>query len=104
MTATYIFDVFATLDGFGSYNGSGDWGGYWGKQGPDSRRPAQYSRGAAAGPWGHHLPEPVPRRKRRWRPLRQRRRASREGVRRVASDALRSRPLCRRPTDTRSVP
>ena len=35
MTATYTFDVFATLDGFGSYNSSGDWGGYWGKQGPE---------------------------------------------------------------------
>jgi hypothetical protein len=27
MTATYTFDVFSTLDGFGSYNSSGDWGG-----------------------------------------------------------------------------
>jgi dihydrofolate reductase len=35
MTATYTFDVFSTLDGFGSYDSSGDWGGYWGKQGPD---------------------------------------------------------------------
>jgi len=45
MTATYTFDVFATLDGFGSYNSSGDWGGYWGKEGPEflSRRLAQYS-------------------------------------------------------------
>jgi hypothetical protein len=33
MTATYTFDVFASLDGFGSHNG--DWGGYWGKQGPE---------------------------------------------------------------------
>jgi dihydrofolate reductase len=33
MTATYTFDVFTTLDGFGSH--SGDWGGYWGKQGPE---------------------------------------------------------------------
>ncbi len=33
MTATYTFDVFSTLDGFGSTNG--DWGGYWGKQGPE---------------------------------------------------------------------
>ncbi len=33
MAVTYTFDVFSTLDGFGSYNG-GDWGGYWGKQGP----------------------------------------------------------------------
>ena len=45
MTAIYTFDVFATLDGFGSYDSSGDWGGYWGKQGPEflSRRLAQYS-------------------------------------------------------------
>lgn len=35
MTATYTFDVFSSLDGFGSYSSSGDWGGYWGKHGPD---------------------------------------------------------------------
>ena len=35
MTATYTFDVFATLDGYGSYDEHGDWGGYWGKQGPE---------------------------------------------------------------------
>jgi dihydrofolate reductase len=34
MTAIYTFDVFCSLDGFGSYDG-GDWGGYWGKQGPE---------------------------------------------------------------------
>ncbi|WP_396933439.1 dihydrofolate reductase family protein [Mycolicibacterium sp.] len=33
MTATYTFDVFMSLDGYGGVNG-GDWGGYWGKQGP----------------------------------------------------------------------
>jgi dihydrofolate reductase len=33
MTATYTFDVFSSLDGFGSYGPEGDWGGYWGKQG-----------------------------------------------------------------------
>jgi len=33
MTATYTFDIFASLDGYGSHNG--DWGGYWGKQGPE---------------------------------------------------------------------
>jgi len=33
MTATYTFDVFSSLDGYGSASG-GDWGGYWGKQGP----------------------------------------------------------------------
>ncbi len=44
MTATYTFDVFCTLDGFGSYSSSGDWGGYWGKQGPEflDRRLAVY--------------------------------------------------------------
>jgi dihydrofolate reductase len=35
MTAIYTFDIFSTLDGYGSYNSSGDWGGYWGKQGPE---------------------------------------------------------------------
>ncbi|HEY6297785.1 MAG TPA: dihydrofolate reductase family protein [Streptosporangiaceae bacterium] len=34
MTAIYTFDVFSSLDGFGSYSG-GNWGGYWGKQGPE---------------------------------------------------------------------
>ena len=34
MSATYTFDVFSSLDGFGSVSG-GDWGGYWGKQGPE---------------------------------------------------------------------
>ena len=33
MTATYTFDVFSSLDGFGS--ASGNWTGYWGKQGPE---------------------------------------------------------------------
>ena len=33
MTATYTFDIFSTLDGFGSHHG--DWGGYWCKQGPE---------------------------------------------------------------------
>ncbi len=34
MAATYTFDVFSSLDGYGSYSG-GNWGGYWGKQGPE---------------------------------------------------------------------
>jgi hypothetical protein len=34
MTATYTFDVFSSLDGFGSVS-DGSWGGYWGKQGPE---------------------------------------------------------------------
>ena len=44
MTATYVYDVLCTLDGFGSYGAAGDWGGYWGKQGPEflARRLAQY--------------------------------------------------------------
>jgi dihydrofolate reductase len=35
MTATYTWDVFSTLDGYGSYGPGGDWGGYWSKQGPE---------------------------------------------------------------------
>ena len=44
MSAVYTFDVFCSLDGFGSYDEPGDWGGYWGKQGPEflARRLAQY--------------------------------------------------------------
>lgn len=44
MTVTYTFDVFSSLDGFGGVSG-GDWGGYWGKQGPEllDRRLALYS-------------------------------------------------------------
>ena len=33
MTATYTFDVFSSLDGYGG--AGGNWGGYWGKQGPE---------------------------------------------------------------------
>ena len=35
MTATCTFDIFSTLDGYGSYGPNGNWGGYWGKQGPE---------------------------------------------------------------------
>jgi dihydrofolate reductase len=35
MTATYTFDVFSSLDGYGSVAEGADWGGYWGKQGPE---------------------------------------------------------------------
>src|SRR4051812_36098964 len=44
MTATYTFDVFSSLDGFGS--ASGDWTGYWGKQGPEllDHRLGQYDQ------------------------------------------------------------
>jgi hypothetical protein len=43
ITATYTFDVFSSLDGFGAHSGS--WGGYWGKQGPEllDHRLALYS-------------------------------------------------------------
>ena len=43
MTATYTFDVFASLDGYGS--ASANWSGYWGKQGPEllDHRLAQYA-------------------------------------------------------------
>ncbi|MFJ6857506.1 dihydrofolate reductase family protein [Streptomyces werraensis] len=43
MTATYTFDVFSSLDGYGA--ASGDWTGYWGKQGPQllDHRLAQYA-------------------------------------------------------------
>ncbi|MET7692997.1 dihydrofolate reductase family protein [Streptomyces sp. NPDC005483] len=42
MTATYTFDVFSSLDGYGA--AGGDWTGYWGKQGPEllDRRLALY--------------------------------------------------------------
>src|SRR5919107_4645473 len=33
MTATYTFDVFSSLDGYGA--ASTKWTGYWGKQGPE---------------------------------------------------------------------
>ena len=44
MTASYTFDVFSSLDGYGSH--SGNWGGYWGKQGPEllARRLAVYDQ------------------------------------------------------------
>jgi dihydrofolate reductase len=43
MTAAYTFDVFSSLDGFGA--ATGDWTGYWGKQGPEllDRRLAIYN-------------------------------------------------------------
>ncbi|MBB4766949.1 dihydrofolate reductase family protein [Amorphoplanes digitatis] len=33
MAVTYTFDIFASLDGYGA--ATGDWTGYWGKQGPE---------------------------------------------------------------------
>ncbi|GAA2158420.1 MULTISPECIES: dihydrofolate reductase family protein [Glycomyces] len=43
MTATYTYDVFSSLDGYGA--AGGDWTGYWGKQGPEllQHRFEQYS-------------------------------------------------------------
>src|SRR5438105_218632 len=43
MTASYTFDVFSSLDGFGAAGGT--WTGYWGKQGPEllAHRLALYS-------------------------------------------------------------
>ncbi|QIK72535.1 dihydrofolate reductase family protein [Propioniciclava coleopterorum] len=43
MLATYTVDLFSTLDGYGAT--IGDWGGYWGKQGPEllERRRELYS-------------------------------------------------------------
>jgi len=42
MAATYTFDVFSSLDGYGT--ATGNWTGYWGKQGPEllDRRLASY--------------------------------------------------------------
>src|SRR3982750_3601461 len=42
MTATYTFDVFSSVDGYGA--ASAEWTGYWGKQGPEllDRRLAVY--------------------------------------------------------------
>jgi dihydrofolate reductase len=44
MTATYTYDVFSSLDGYGA--ASGDWAGYWGKQGPEllEHRLTEYSQ------------------------------------------------------------
>jgi len=35
MSAVYTWDVFSTLDGYGSFVEGADWGGYWSKQGPE---------------------------------------------------------------------
>jgi dihydrofolate reductase len=45
MVALYTYDILTTLDGFASYGPDGDWGGYWGKQGPEflARRQEQSS-------------------------------------------------------------
>ncbi len=38
VTALYTWDVFSTLDGYGSFAEGADWGGYWSKQGPELLR------------------------------------------------------------------
>ncbi len=45
MGTTYTIDIFMTLDGYASYGPGADWGGYWGKQGPEflNHRLAIYS-------------------------------------------------------------
>ena len=45
MSATYTFDIFCSLDGYGSFGPGGDWGGYWGKQGREflGHRALQYA-------------------------------------------------------------
>ncbi len=45
MTAPYTFDVYSTIDGYSA--ATGDWSGYWGKQGPEllGHRLAQYDAG-----------------------------------------------------------
>jgi dihydrofolate reductase len=45
-SASYTWDIFSTLDGFGSNSSRGNWGGYWGKQGPEllKRRLALYGK------------------------------------------------------------
>ena len=57
MTATYTFDVFSSLDGYGSASGE-DWTGYWGKQGPEllARRLGLYEGRAANGARRQYLP------------------------------------------------
>ena len=44
MPATYTFDIFCSIDGYGSYGEGGDWDGYWGKHGPEflDHRRAQF--------------------------------------------------------------
>ncbi|WP_218221573.1 dihydrofolate reductase family protein [Nesterenkonia sp. Act20] len=45
MSAVYTWDVFSTLDGFGSFTEDASWGGYWDKQGPEllEHRARQFS-------------------------------------------------------------
>lgn len=45
MTATYTFDVFSSLNSRATVSEESDWGGYWGKQGPEllDERLGEYS-------------------------------------------------------------
>ncbi|MBE1515888.1 dihydrofolate reductase family protein [Nesterenkonia halotolerans] len=45
MSAVYTWDVFSTLDGYGSFTEHAGWGGYWDKQGPEllEHRARQFS-------------------------------------------------------------
>ena len=56
MTAIYTWDASSTVDGFASYGEDGDWGGYWGKQGPEflDRRLDLLRTGAADGAGRDH--------------------------------------------------
>ena len=45
MTATYTFDVFSSLDGFGA--AGGDWTGYWGSRAPSCSTTASRSTAGA---------------------------------------------------------
>jgi hypothetical protein len=49
MTATYTFDIFSTLDGYGSYTANASWGGYWGSKGPSSSTAALHQRSDRGG-------------------------------------------------------
>ena len=55
MTATYTFDVFSSLDGYGA--AGGDWTGYWGKQAPGCSTIVSPSTTRSSG-WssGQHVP------------------------------------------------
>jgi hypothetical protein len=47
MIATYTFDVFSSLDGYGA--AGGDWTGYWGKRGPSYPTTAVPCMGCGSG-------------------------------------------------------
>ena len=55
MTATYTFDVFSSLDGYGAAGAT--WTGYWGKQGPEllDHRLALYGAEQRMCLWGQHV-------------------------------------------------